>query len=262
MLGYSALWVPETTGRDSFVHLGYLGACTQRLSLATGIANISNRHPGATRQAALTLAEQTSGRFILGLGGSHPRIVEQVRGRDYSRPLARLRDYLDEMAESPHTAATSAAEPPLVLAALGPRMLELAASRAAGAHTYFGTTQHTVGARDKLQDEQWLCVEQKVVLAEQPEQARAVAARAVSWYASLDNYRRHFARLGFTDSEINRPDERLIEATVAWGDADTIRRRIQEHVDAGATHVCIQPLDPEGGPQPHLPTLEALAPLA
>ena len=171
-LGYSALWVPETTGRDPLVHLGYLGACTERLSLVTGIANISNRHPGATRQAALTLAEQTDDRFVLGLGVSHAHIVDQVRGLDYTRPIARLGAYLAEMAASPYTAASDVEAPPLVLAALGPRMLEFAAARAAGAHIYFGTVEHAAGARDKLQDGQWLCVEQKVVLADDPERAR------------------------------------------------------------------------------------------
>ena len=209
------------------MHLAYLGARTRRLMLATCIANIFNRHAGATRQAAMTLAEQTGGRFVLGLGVSHPRIVEQVRELDYGRPLRRMGDYLDRMAASPYTAASSVEDPPLVLAALGPRMLELAASRGVGAHTSLATPEHIAGARDRLRDHQWLCVEQKVVLTEQPDRARAVAARAVSWYAALDNYRRHFARLGFNDSEIDRPAERLVDATVAWGDANTIRRRIR-----------------------------------
>jgi probable F420-dependent oxidoreductase len=261
-LGYSTLWLPEVMGRDPFAHIAALGSATSSLSFATGIANIHHRHPGAMMQAANTVAEQTGGRFLLGIGVSHQPVVEGVRGLDYSKPVAAMRRYLDAMDASPFMAIGPASAPPRLLAALGPKMLELAGERADGAHPYWTTPEHTASARAILGAGKLLCVEQKVVMSDDPEQARATANGALSIYAGLPNYRNNWLRLGFTESEIEGRSERFIDALVAWGDADAIRSRLNEHIDAGADHVCIQALTPGNPFVPDERALEALAPTA
>ncbi|MFI5046630.1 MAG: TIGR03620 family F420-dependent LLM class oxidoreductase [Acidimicrobiia bacterium] len=258
-LGYSALWLPETTGRDPFAHIAFLATQTSTLVFATGIASIFHRHAGPMKQAAMTLAEQTGDRFVLGLGVSHQVMVEGVRKLDYSRPLSQMRDYLALMDESRYSAVASADPPPRLLAALGPKMLELAATAADGAHPYFSTPEHTAIARDVLGPDKFLCVEQKVVVTTDATAARAAATASVSGYASLPNYRNNWLRLGYTEDEIESRAERFLDAVVAWGDQSAVRARVDAHYDAGADHVCIQPLPTEGrGLDLH--ALEALAP--
>lgn len=261
-LGYGALWLPDTLGRDPFAHLAYLAASTSTLGLATGIASIHHRHPGAMRQGADTLAEQTGGRFALGLGVSHAPFVERVRGLDFGRPLDAMRRYLDALDAAPYLAPAPPAPPPRLLAALGPRMLALAAERADGALTYWGTPEHTARARAALGPDALLCVEQKVVLTADPDTGRGTARGALELYRGLPNYRRHWRRLGFTDEAIDAGSDALVDALVAVGDADTLSRRVVEHLDAGADHVCVQPLS--AGAPLHVDTdaLRALAPLA
>lgn len=146
-LGYSTLWVGETLGRDPFAQLAAVGAVTSSLLLATGIANIYNRGPGVMLQGANTVAEQTGGRMILGLGVSSPVIVERIRGLAYHKPLSFMRDYLAAMDNARYTSVAPPAEVPRVLAALGPKMLELAAQTCVGAHPYNTTPEHTAIAR-------------------------------------------------------------------------------------------------------------------
>lgn len=262
-LGYGALWLPETLGRDPFAHAALLLARTERLVLATGIANIFNRHPGAMKQAQHSLAEQSDGRFLLGLGVSHAPIVAGVRKLDYSRPLTSMRDYLAAMAASPFMAVGPSEPPATVLAALGPKMLELAGAAADGAHPYLVTPEHTAEARAALGPDRLLCVEQKVVLDADQAAARAAGRAALGTYLGLPNYFRNWFRLGFDESDLaDGGSDRLVDALVAWGDLDTVRARIDAHLDAGATHVCIQVLpkaeDRRGTIDWH--ALEALAP--
>jgi probable F420-dependent oxidoreductase len=259
-LGYAALWLPETVGRDPFAHIGHLAHHTRSLVLATGIANIFHRHPGPMKQAALTLAEQTDGRFVLGLGVSHAPLVEGLRKLDYTAPRSQMRNYLDAMDASPYRAPQPASAPPRLLGALGPRMLELARDRTDGAHPYFTTPEHTARAREILGPDKLLCVEQKVLLETDPERARDIARDAIDRYASLPNYRNNWIRLGFGDDEIERRDHRFVDAVVAWGDEEVLRERITAHYSAGATHVCIQPL--AGGVRGEIDwrVLEVLAP--
>ncbi|WP_419928869.1 TIGR03620 family F420-dependent LLM class oxidoreductase [Candidatus Poriferisocius sp.] len=258
-LGYSALWLPETTHRDPFAHIAFLATQTDSLVFATGIASIFHRHPGAMKQAAMTVAEQSNDRLIVGLGVSHAPMVSGVRKLDYTRPLSQMRDYLDGMDEAPYSGAATP-QPPLVLAALGPKMLQLAADRSDGAHPYWTTPEHTELARSVLGPDKLLCVEQKVVLTSEADEARSKAREAVDLYADLPNYRNNWIRLGFSDDEINHRSTRLLDGLVAWGSAERINERVQAHYDAGASHVCIQPIAAGrfGTLDEH--TLEGLAP--
>lgn len=259
-LGYSTLWLPDTIGRDPFAHIAWLASQTDTLQFATGIANIFHRHPGPMMQVANTLAEQSAGRFVLGLGVSHGPLVAGLRGLDYSTPLSKMRDYLAAMDASPY-GGRAGAEPPLrLLAALGPKMLELSRDAADGAHPYWSTPEHTAQARQILGPDKLLCVEQKVVLSTDVEAARAAADAALGMYANLPNYRNNWLRLGYTDDEIDRRDPRFVDAVVAWGDEAAVRARIDAHYDAGADHVCIQPLSVEGPLTLDWHALEVLAP--
>ncbi|MEY2397405.1 MAG: hypothetical protein QOJ00_579 [Actinomycetota bacterium] len=262
-LGYSTLWLPETAGKDPFVLIGMLAAHTTELRFATGIANIFHRHPGVMKQAAMTLAEQSGGRFLLGIGVSHGPMVAGLRGLDYSKPLASMRNYLDAYDASPYMAFPPAEPPKRVLAALGPKMLELARDKADGAHPYWTTPEHTSLAREILGPDKLLLVEQKVVGTTDAAVGRASAANALAMYRTLPNYRNNWLRLGFTDEEIDGDAPRFLDAVVAWGTSDAINARVQEHIDAGADHVCVQPLDPQNRlGVVDWDVLEALAPSA
>lgn len=261
-MGYSALWIPETVGRHPFVHAGWLLANTDKLVLGTGIASIYNRDAGASIAGAKTLAEQSGGRFILGLGVSHQPLVEGVRGHRYGKPYTTMKTYLEQLAKAPYRAVPPAVNPPVVIAALGPKMLALAASHANGAHPYFTTPEHTLKAREIMGPDAMLCVEQKVVLETDATKARELARNIARIYTGLPNYRNNWIRLGFTEDEINDGgNDRFIDATFAWGDLDAISERIQAHLDAGASHVCIQPVNPNGVfGDPDFKVLEGLAP--
>jgi probable F420-dependent oxidoreductase len=246
-LGYSTLWVGETFGRDPFALLAHVGAKTSTLNVATGIANIYNRHPGVMLQGANTVAEQTGGRMTLGLGVSSPAIVNKVRGIEYDKPLSFLRSYLDVMEGSLYTSVKPADPVPVVLAALGPKMLELAAERTAGAHPYNTTPEHTAMAREVMGPDAGLYVEQKVMLTDDPVLARETGAKVLKFYSRAPGYRNAWLRMGFTEEDIDGLSEKLVDALVAWGDVDAIEARLAEHAEAGATHICIQPLHPEHG---------------
>ncbi|MCA9504398.1 MAG: TIGR03620 family F420-dependent LLM class oxidoreductase [Myxococcales bacterium] len=266
-LGYSALWLPEAGGRDPFVLAARLLDHTSRLVVATGVANVYARDAMAMKAAQHTLAEQSGGRFLLGIGISHRLLVEDVRGHVYGRPVSAMKAYLDRFEAASFGATPPPERLPVVLAALGPRMLELARDRADGAHPYMVTPEHTRGARAILGPDRLLCTEQKVVL--EPDRARALAiargSAAISMGLTLPNYRNSLIRQGFDESDFDASlpggvSERVVEAVVAMGDAAALRARVDAHASAGATHVCVHPLHPEGSSVPHWPTIEALAP--
>ncbi len=260
-LNYSALWLPETTGRDPFSHISMLLANTERLVFATGIVNIHHRHPGVTKQAATTLAEMCDSRFLLGLGVSHAPLVEGLRQLDYSKPLSAMRNYLTAMKNSPYTSVPPSEDPPYVLAALGPRMMELAAEMTDGAHPYWTTPEHTAQARELLGKEKMLCVEQKIAFTTDKEVAYQTVRTELARYIHLPNYRNNWKRLGFSDEEIDATSDRFIDELVAWGTLDQINERLNEHEEAGASHICIQPLAVHGEfGNPHWEALEALSP--
>jgi probable F420-dependent oxidoreductase len=262
-LGYSALWLPEAGGRDPFVLAALLLASTQRLVVATGVANIYARDPMAMKAAQHALAEASGGRFLLGLGVSHRPLVEDLRGHVYGPPLAAMRSYLDRLDAAFYSGPAPGERPPRVLAALGPRMLALARERADGAHPYMVPPEHTARARAILGPDALLCTEQKVVLERDAGRARGIARRAAALSAglTLPNYRRSLARLGYGEAEFaGGPSDRLVDAVVAWGDEQALAKRVRAHLDAGATHVCIHPLHPDDRRVPDWRALEALAP--
>ncbi len=260
-LGYSVLWIPETVGRNPFVHAGWLLANTEKLIVGTGIASIYNRDPGSAMAAAKSLAEQSGGRFILGLGVSHQPLVEMVRGHQYGKPVTTMREYLESMQTAMYQAVEPDEAPPVVLAALGVNMLSLAATKTKGALPYFTPPEHTAMARETMGPDAWLCVEQKVILETNPARARELARNVARVYTGLVNYRNNWVRLGFEPEELdNGGNDRFIDTMFAWGDEETIRDHIQAHLDAGASHVCIQSINPSGAVgDPDMAVLEALA---
>jgi len=260
-LGYSALWIPEAVGRDPFAFLGFLAARTERLRLATGIANIYARDPMAMRAIQKTLAELSGGRFVLGLGVSHEHLVSGLRKHEYKKPVAVMAEYLDAMQSAFYRGVEPREDAPIVLAALRPAMLRLARDKARGAHPYFTPPEHTARARAILGPSVWLAPEQMVLRETNAEKARAVARANMQIYLGLPNYLNNLRWLGFGDDDFaNGGSDRLVDAIVAWGDEDAISRRIAAHHQAGADHVCIQPLRADGEPGPDVELLEALAP--
>lgn len=259
--GYSALWIPDALGRDPIAHASWLLANTEKLILATGITSIYGRDARAAKSGQNTLAEQSGGRFLLGLGVSHKPFVEGIRGHNYGPPLATMKAYLEAMASVDYTSTPPAEEPPTVIAALGPKMLALSASHAQGAHPYLVPPEHTAEAREIVGPDTWICTEQKVLLETDAGKARDIARKSLTIYMGLPNYRNNIMRYGFAEDEFeNGGSDRLIDALVAWGDEKAIQTRLQAHLDAGATQVCIQALDPAGGALPDERILAALAP--
>ena len=259
--GYSALWIPEAVGRDPFTTLGFLAAETDQIVLATGIASIYARDAMTMRAARDTLGEMAPGRFILGLGVSHAPMVTGARGHEYKAPLSTMRGYLEKMKNSIYVGPTPSFEVPVVLAALREKMLGLAASQTRGAHPYFVTPEHTRRARKIMGPDAWLCPEQKVLLDPDASSARQTARQAMKVYIGLPNYLNNLRTLGFEDADFEQGgSDRLVDAIVAWGDEQAIADRIQAHRDAGANHVCIQPIRPGGEPGADPRVLEAFAP--
>jgi probable F420-dependent oxidoreductase len=247
-LGYDTLWYPEGLGtRESFTNGAVLLGATERIRVASGIANIWGRDAVSAANAARVLADAFDDRFLLGLGVSHPRQVDP-RGHSYEQPLARMYAYLAAMDDDPFVSPDGkrVTRPPVprVLAALRPRMLRLAAEKALGAHTYLVPVEHTRRAREILGSHALLIPEQKVVLTSDPAEGRRRARAAIAWYLDTPNYLDNLRWLGFSDADFEHGgSEALVEALVVAGDEEAIRTRVQGHLDAGATQVAIQPLE-------------------
>jgi probable F420-dependent oxidoreductase len=240
-LGFAATWIPESLGsKEVFAHAAILLSGARRLVIAPGIANIYARDPMAMANGAKALGEAYPGRFVLAIGVSHAPSV-QTRGGDYGKPVETMRTYLDAMAAAQYAAPAPDPPVPLVLAALGPRMLELAAERADGAHPYFVPVEHTPKARQHLGREPFLGVEQAAVLTTDREAGLRIARAFARNYLALPNYANNLRRLGWSDEDLaGDGSERLIDAVIAVGDVDVIVRRVRDHLDAGADHVCLQ----------------------
>jgi probable F420-dependent oxidoreductase len=245
--GFGALWTPESRGRNVLVNAAWLLAGTSKLVIATGIANIYARDAMAMASGQRGLSEQSGNRFLLGLGVSHKPMVSGLRGHAYGRPVPTMRAYLDAMRAAPYQAPPPSAAPRTVLAALGPKMLALAAEMTDGAHPYCVTPEHIAQARPILGPGKLLCPELMVLLETDAAKARAAARAALSTYIQLENYANNWRRLGFTDDDLaGGGSNRFVDANVAWGDEVAIRKRIQLYWDAGADHVCIQSVHPSG----------------
>jgi probable F420-dependent oxidoreductase len=263
-LGYDTLWYPEGLGtRESFTNAAVLLGATERIRVASGIANIWGRDAVSAANAARVLADAFDDRFLLGLGVSHPRQVDP-RGHRYEKPVAHMSAFLDAMDDDPFVSpdGSRVTRPPVprVLAALRPPMLGLAAEKALGAHTYLVPVEHTRRAREILGPGALLITEQKVVLASDHAEARARARAAVAWYLDTPNYLDNLRWLGFSAADFEEGgSDALVDALVVAGDEEAIRTRVQEHLDAGATQVAIQPLERDD--RFGLETLRRLAPL-
>ncbi len=243
-LGYGTLWVPEAVGRDAITHAAVLLDATERMVVATGVTNVYNRLPGVAAMSQRLLADDSGGRFLLGLGVSHAPMVEGMLNRSWDKPLAYMTSYLDALDATFTVSPAPAEDPPRVLAALGPKMLDLAAARAWGAHSYFVPVEHTSFARERLGEGPMLLVEMGVALSDDPEVAREAARKHMGMYLTLPNYVNNLRRLGWDDDDLgDGGSDELVDALVAWGEPDAIAERIAEHHEAGADHVCVQVLD-------------------
>jgi probable F420-dependent oxidoreductase len=260
-LGYQTLWMPESRGRNVLVAASWILAGTKTLNVASGIANIYARDAMAMANAHRGLNEQSGGRFLLGMGVSHVPLVAGVRGHTYGKPVATMRAYLAAMKAAPYQAPPPVAPPKTVLAALGPLMLKLAAEQADGAHPYCVTPAHTAEARKILGPGKILAPEQMVLFETDPVKARGIARANLSHYVALDNYANNWRRLGYTDADLSGGgSDRFVDQNVAWGDEAAIRKHLQAHWDAGADHVCIQALHPDGSRKPDQRIIDVLAP--
>lgn len=245
--GFKVLWTPESRGRNVLVNAAWLLSGTSSLVVATGIANIYARDPMAMANAQRGLNEQSGNRFLLGLGVSHKPMVSTMRGHAYGKPVATMRGYLGAMRAAPYAAPEPSERPRTVLAALGPKMLELAGEMTDGAHPYCVTPEHIAEARRILGPGKLLCPEVMVLLETDPAKARAAARTALAPYIALENYANNWRRLGFTEDDLaGGGSDRFIDANMAWGDESAIRKRLQLYWDAGADHVCIQSIHPSG----------------
>ncbi|MFI7543819.1 LLM class F420-dependent oxidoreductase [Actinoplanes sp. NPDC049599] len=261
-LGYTSLWTGENIGREPISQSGILLAATRRLTVATAVANLWARDPLSMTAAHHTLSEAYPGRFILGLGVSHPKLVNETRGLHYHQPLKAMRDYLTAMDTlAQRYRATPADNPIRLLAALGPRMLSLAADKAGGAHTYLVPPEHTARARHILGPDRLLVPEQAVVLHSDKATAHEIGRRHLRRYLSLPNYTDNLRRLGYTTEDFDHAgSDRLLDALIVWGDETAIANRVRQHRQAGADHVCLQVLDPDfrGLPLPQWRRLAAI----
>lgn len=263
-LGYVSLWIGENVGREPISQSAILLAATQRITVATAVANLWARDPLSMAAAHQTLAEAYPNRFILGLGVSHPKLVNDTRGLRYDRPLQTTHNYLTAMDDLAHRyRAVPANNTVRILAALGPRMLRLATEHADGAHTYLVPPEHTVQARQVLGPHRLLVPEQAVVLDSDKTLAHEIARRHLRRYLTLPNYTNNLRRLGYTNDDLEHDgSDRLLDALIAWGDETAIAERIRQHQQAGADHVCLQVLDPDfrGLPLPQWRRLAAIIP--
>jgi probable F420-dependent oxidoreductase len=259
-LGYSALWFPHQTGREVFSFAAYLLSQTEQLIVGTGVAIAFAYEPVVSASASRTLSEAFGDRFILGLGVSNKAYNAQ-RGFGYERPVAFMRDYLARMKAAPYDAPRPPQEAPVVIAAMMPKMLELAATETRGTLTYLTTTEQIARYRTALGPQPWLCAVQLVMLETDASNARSKAREYLQMYLGIEHYPQRWKGLGFGEADFtNGGSDRLIDAIVAWGDEHKIRDRIADQFKAGATHVSMIPLDPRGGVGPDVRAIEALAP--
>jgi probable F420-dependent oxidoreductase len=238
-LGYGTIWVGEGFFREVFSQCAMLLSVTERITIASGIANIYVRDAVAMANGARALAEAWPDRFVLGLGVSHAHLVSR-RGHDYPKPVPAMREYLDAMAQAPYMSPLPEHPAPIVLGALGPRMIALAGERTAGAYTYFADAAHTRGARGLLGPGTFLAANMPTVVAADAATARTIGEGQMKLYLGMPNYTQNLVRGGWAEDELaGAGSDRLFDAIVAWGDPAGLRERVQRHFDAGADHAVL-----------------------
>jgi probable F420-dependent oxidoreductase len=242
-LGYDTLWYPESRGYESFAVAGFMLSCTSKLKIGSSIASIYARDAFTSRRGMISLNQLYGDRFILGLGVSHPPMVEGIRGHTYEKPIPAMRRYLKGICEG----EAGSNNFPLAVAALGPLMLKLSGEMTKGALPYNTTPKHTAEAAKILGASKWCAIEQKVTLETDPAKARALGRKELSRYMTLDNYRNNWLRIGFSEAELsNGGSDAFIDAMVLWGSANKVKEGLRAHFEAGATHVAIQPVHDDG----------------
>ena len=245
-LGFTALWIPDVGGPvlDSVAHL--LESTTHTV-IATGILNLWMHEPSDVAGSYASLTKTHVERFLLGIGCSHAPLIDFKEPGRYRKPLAATRSFLDALDAAEQLVPVQNR----VLGALGPKMLELSAARAHGAHPYLGTPDDTRQAREVLGDGPLQLPEQTVLLTEDRDEARAIGTDWLRAYLALPNYANRLLRSGFTADDLSSVSDRLFDAIIAWGDEETVLRRVNEHIAAGADHVCVQVLttDPREFPR-------------
>jgi probable F420-dependent oxidoreductase len=236
-LGFTALWVPDVGG-PVFDAVGHLLSATKRAVVATGILNLWMHSAGDVAESFAALTAEHGDRFLLGIGVSHAPLIDANQPGRYRKPLAATASFLDglDAAQRPVPADRR------VLAALGPKMLALSASRARGAHPYLVTPEHTASARSALGEGPLLLPEQTVILCDGVDEARTIGTDWLRAYSAFPNYANSLLRSGFSVDDVAHVSDRLFDAIIAWGDEDAIMRRVAEHRAAGADHVCVQVL--------------------
>ncbi len=255
-LGYAILWYPESAGFESFSVAGYMLGKTSKLVIGSSIASIYARDAFTSRRGMISLNQLYGDRFVLGLGVSHMPMVEGVRGHRYEKPIPAMRAYLDGMTKGQAEAESW----PIALAALGPLMLKLSRERTRGALPYNVTSGHTAKAKAILGPDSWLAVEQKVCLETDPVAARALGRAELARYMVLPNYRNAWLGMGFTETDLaDGGSDGFIDQMVVWGDAAAVKAKLRAHFDAGATHVCLQPVHKPGDFATRDATMKALA---
>ena len=239
--GYSAFWYPESRGYESMSLAAYLLSKSDRLTIGSSIANIYARDSFTARRATISLNDWYGRRFILGVGVSHIPMVEGVRGHRYDKPIPAMRAYLEGLARD------GGGDLPVVVAALGPKMLALSAEMSRGAVPYNVTPKHTAQAATILGPNRILAVEQKVTIETDSIKARELGRKELARYMVLPNYRNNWLRIGFSEDDLaNGGSDRFIDAMCLWGDVETVKKGLRAHFAAGATHVCLQPVHADG----------------
>ncbi len=268
-LGYHEMWLPEIFGREPLSTAGYLLAKTDRVRVSTGILNVFAHDADSAAQAANCLSELSGGRFTLGLGVSHPVLVEP-RGHTWILPAPKMRTYLDRMAVAPIESPPADKPAPVIVAGHGPILMRIAAEKADGSFLFLQTTETVKQARRILGPDKELHVAVRCVLDPDPVSARDLARRACAWYMAQPPYHKIWASLGYSEKDWTEGSDRLIDALCAWGDAEMLKSKLDAYYDAGATHVVLYPCNPTEDYSPDSAVskhwewklLEALAPAA
>lgn len=267
-MGYHELWLPEIFGREPFATAGYLLAKTDKINVSSGIANVYVHDADSAAQAGNTLSEFSDGRFRLGLGVSHPILIED-RGHTWEAPVPKMRRYLERLKVAPLLSPLAKTAAPVIVAGHGPGLMKIAAEYGDGSFLFLQAPETVKKARAAIGPDKELHVAVRCILDENPETARDLGRRANAFYLSLPAYHRVWGSLGFESADWESGgSDRLIDALCAWGSVDMIRARLQEYVDAGATHIVLYPCNPDETYQPdsatsvnwNWPLLEGLAP--